>query len=160
MRHDATPSAVQQRSSSEARKKVFRLLLYLLIVCFVGWLVRNMMGYYPFRTAAPVWGQISQIPSSLSPKRDCGPKGIKHVFDRVIRPRISLGKLPMRGSGRLLDRKSWDRKGSWYGHLEKMDNGKLLGVRDVGVLVCVNANSGLLLDQPLVSNTSIIIIRQ
>ena len=26
----------------------------------------------PFRTAVPFWGQTSQIPSSLSPKRDCG----------------------------------------------------------------------------------------
>ena len=28
----------------------------------------------PSRTAVPFWGQTTQIPSSLSPKRDCGPK--------------------------------------------------------------------------------------
>ena len=27
----------------------------------------------PFRTAVPLWGQTTQISSSLSPKRDCGP---------------------------------------------------------------------------------------
>ena len=31
----------------------------------------------PFRTAVPFWGQSSQFISSLSPKRDCGPKRVK-----------------------------------------------------------------------------------
>ena len=31
----------------------------------------------PFRTAVPFWGQTIQISSSLSPKRDWGPKGVK-----------------------------------------------------------------------------------
>ena len=30
----------------------------------------------PFRTAVPFWGHTSQISSILSPKRDCGPKGV------------------------------------------------------------------------------------
>ena len=30
----------------------------------------------PFRTAVPFWGQTSHISSSLSPKRDSGPKGV------------------------------------------------------------------------------------
>ena len=30
----------------------------------------------PFRTAVPLWGQTSQISSTLSPKRDCGSKGV------------------------------------------------------------------------------------
>ena len=30
-------------------------------------------------TAVPFWGQTTQISSSLSPKRDCGPKGVKSV---------------------------------------------------------------------------------
>ena len=30
----------------------------------------------PLRTAVPFWGQTTQISSSLSPKRDCGPKGV------------------------------------------------------------------------------------
>ena len=30
----------------------------------------------PFRTAAPFWGQTTQISSRLSPKRDCGSKGV------------------------------------------------------------------------------------
>ena len=34
--------------------------------------------YNPFRTAVPyhMWGQTTQILSSLSPKRDCGSKGV------------------------------------------------------------------------------------
>ena len=31
-----------------------------------------------FRTAVPFWGQTSLISSSLSPKRDCGSKGVKN----------------------------------------------------------------------------------
>ena len=34
----------------------------------------------PFKTAVPVYGQIIQLPSSLSPKRDCGPKRINSVL--------------------------------------------------------------------------------
>ena len=30
----------------------------------------------PFRTAVPFWEQSTQISSSLSPKRDCGPKRV------------------------------------------------------------------------------------
>ena len=30
----------------------------------------------PFRTAVPFWGQTTQSSSSLSPKRDCGPKRV------------------------------------------------------------------------------------
>ena len=30
----------------------------------------------PFRTASSLWGQITQISSSLSPKRGCGPKRV------------------------------------------------------------------------------------
>ena len=30
-----------------------------------------------FRTAVPFWGQVTQIPSNLSPKRDCGPKRVR-----------------------------------------------------------------------------------
>ena len=43
----------------------------------------------PFRTAVPFWGtavpfwgQTSQISSSLSPKRDCGAKGVKRHVPR------------------------------------------------------------------------------
>ena len=31
---------------------------------------------YPFRTALSLWGQTTQISSSLPPKRDCGPKRV------------------------------------------------------------------------------------
>ena len=31
----------------------------------------------PFRTTVPLWGQTTQISSSLPPKRDCGSKGVK-----------------------------------------------------------------------------------
>ena len=34
-------------------------------------------GLSPFRTAVPFWGQTTQIPSSISSKRDCGPKRVK-----------------------------------------------------------------------------------
>ena len=33
-----------------------------------------------FRTAVPFWGQTIHISSSLSPKRDWGPKGVKRPF--------------------------------------------------------------------------------
>ena len=32
---------------------------------------------HPFRTAAPLWGQTTQILSNMSPKRDCGSKRVK-----------------------------------------------------------------------------------
>ena len=34
-------------------------------------------GFNPVRSAVPFWGQISQIPSSLSPKRDCSSERVK-----------------------------------------------------------------------------------
>ena len=39
--------------------------------------------FNPFRTAVPFWGQTAQISSSLSPKRDCGPKWVKRS-DRTL----------------------------------------------------------------------------
>ena len=42
----------------------------------------------PFRTAVPFWGQNSQIPSSLSPERDCTPKRVKR------RPRVRTYQTP------------------------------------------------------------------
>ena len=33
----------------------------------------------PFRTAVSLWGQTTQISSSLSPKRDCGSKGVNII---------------------------------------------------------------------------------
>ena len=58
----------------------------------------NLTGLYPkrdcglplnpFRTAVPVWGQSSQISSSLSPKWDCGPKRVKRVQPRTRYDRI------------------------------------------------------------------------
>ena len=33
-------------------------------------------SYNPFRTAVPFWGQTSQILSTFSPERDCGPKRV------------------------------------------------------------------------------------
>ena len=33
----------------------------------------------PFRTAVPFWGHTTAFSSSLSPKRDCGSKGVKVV---------------------------------------------------------------------------------
>ena len=42
-------------------------------------LVPGITAINPFRTAVPFWGQTSQISSSLSPKRDCGPKRVKNI---------------------------------------------------------------------------------
>ena len=39
---------------------------------------RNASQFHPFMTAVPLWGQSTQISSSLSPKRDCGSKGVKN----------------------------------------------------------------------------------
>ena len=38
----------------------------------------------PFRTAVSLWGQTTQISSSLSPKRDCGSKGVNKVLTLLI----------------------------------------------------------------------------
>ena len=46
------------------------------IRCTHQWLVRSDW-LNPFRTAVPFWGQSSQIPSSWSPKRDCGTERVK-----------------------------------------------------------------------------------
>ena len=40
----------------------------------------TMRWLNPFRTAVPFWGQTSQIPCSLSPKRDCGSKGVNGIL--------------------------------------------------------------------------------
>ena len=52
----------------------------------VGWIYRGtecgarlhllLCSVNPFRTAVPLWGQTTQISSSLSPKRDCGSKRV------------------------------------------------------------------------------------
>ena len=36
-----------------------------------------IQGLKPSRTAVPLWGQSTQIISTLSPKRDCGSKRVK-----------------------------------------------------------------------------------
>ena len=36
-----------------------------------------LFAFNPFRTAVSIWGQTTQTSSSLSPKRDCGSKGVK-----------------------------------------------------------------------------------
>ena len=48
----------------------------------------------PFRTALPLWGQTSQIPSSLFQKRDCCPERSReacHLFKRGLLLILSLG---------------------------------------------------------------------
>ena len=37
---------------------------------------RTRQQFNPFRTAVPIWGQTSLIPSDMSPKRDWGPKRV------------------------------------------------------------------------------------
>ena len=61
----------------------------------------------PFRTAVPFWGQTSQISSSLSPKRDCGSKGVnitktylRDGENKQVRNRAHGGVIPIRqGNG-------------------------------------------------------------
>ena len=43
----------------------------------------------PFRTTVPFGGQITQILSRLTPKRDCGPN--KGVFSPITRVTVSYG---------------------------------------------------------------------
>ena len=42
----------------------------------------------PFRTAVPLWGQTTQILSSLSPKRDCGSKGVNDTRLLLVHEQI------------------------------------------------------------------------
>ena len=44
----------------------------------------HVVGINPFRTAVPFWGQTTQTSSSLSPKRDCGSKGVKANIRRLM----------------------------------------------------------------------------
>ena len=39
--------------------------------------------FHPFRTAVPFWGQTTQIPSFLSPTRDCSPKRRTYTQSRT-----------------------------------------------------------------------------
>ena len=48
----------------------------------------------PFSTAAPIWGQTSQIPSDLSPKRDWGSKRVNTAVPFWRQPTLTLGGLP------------------------------------------------------------------
>ena len=57
----------------------------------------------PFRTAVPFWGQITSKLSELSPKRDCGSKGVR---DGVPRPQIV-------GMSTLISKKTFRRLGPW-----------------------------------------------
>ena len=38
--------------------------------------LKQVRGYNPFSTPVPFWGHPRQIPSTLSPKRDYGPKSV------------------------------------------------------------------------------------
>ena len=50
-----------------------------------------------FRTAVPFWGQTTQISSSLSPKRDCGPEGVNsYIHVQSSRGRVRRMKTSLR----------------------------------------------------------------
>ena len=51
-------------------------IIYRCLYCLPVRSVRRVECYNPFRTAAPFWGQPTQISSGLSPKRGCGPKRV------------------------------------------------------------------------------------
>ena len=42
--------------------------------------VREVNALDPFGAAVPFWGQTTQILSSLSPTRDCGPKRVEGIY--------------------------------------------------------------------------------
>ena len=44
---------------------------------------RGACSLHPLRTVVPFWGQTTQIPSVLSPKRDCGTKRLKPLSGHV-----------------------------------------------------------------------------
>ena len=46
----------------------------------------SFVPFNPFSTAVPFWGQTSQISGSLSPKRDCGSKGVNQPHVRQYHP--------------------------------------------------------------------------
>ena len=67
------------------------------------WLTGNDVNssFNPFSTAVPIWGQTSLIPSDLSPKRDWGPKRVKHDYRNFYCTSSSLLKnRPCRSASR------------------------------------------------------------
>ena len=55
----------------------------------------------PFRAAVPFWGQTSHISSSLSPKRDCGSKGVSKMLpDSVLTQRKKKQQLSLSGNNK------------------------------------------------------------
>ena len=71
--------------------------------CVYTWGTREINKYTmcldPFRTAIPFRGQITQFPSSLPPKRDCGPNegnvglGVGSLASRGRLTRITGGHI-------------------------------------------------------------------
>ena len=61
-----------------------------------------LVGFNPFRTAVPFWGQTSLISSSLYPKRDCGSKGVNVDFNTepffltFLEPQSRFGDNPLK----------------------------------------------------------------
>ena len=63
---------------------------------------------YPFRTAVSFWGQTSQVPSTLSPKRDCGSKRVNSDMPVLL---ISVGPpariTPRESRSHIIDSDPW-----------------------------------------------------
>ena len=51
----------------------------------------------PFRAAVPFWGQTTNSLSSLSPKRDCGSKGVNSIIAKT--PFVVRGHVLLVGAG-------------------------------------------------------------
>ena len=51
---------------------------------FTVWDVVSTIHVNPFRTAVPFWGQISKMPSNLSPTWDCGTKMVNNSCRLII----------------------------------------------------------------------------
>ena len=59
---------------------------------------REVHPNFSFRTAVPLWGQITYNLSGLSPKRDCGSKGVKKVHTPPRK--LTSAKLKMNPDGK------------------------------------------------------------
>ena len=66
--------------------------------CSASFNVDHSRTLNPFRTAVPLWGQTTQISSSLSPKRDCGSKRVKSRWQSRIMIIIRSQGKPQKGA--------------------------------------------------------------
>ena len=79
---------------------VFKLICKHALYCRSDWYVQNTKRrggwFFPFRISVPFWEQITQIPSNMSPKRDCGPKraNSSHATIFGMRAHVPIYQIP------------------------------------------------------------------